>query len=177
VSIVLVTGGARAGKSGWAEAEAVRLAGHDVTFIATAEPRDDEMVVRIAAHRAARPDAWTTIEAPLLVPEAVRGTRSQVVIVDCLTLWVSNLMFGAGDRSEAAHVVEHVEERAEELVAALSRHTGTVIVVTNEVGLGLVPDNPVARAYRDLLGRVNALVARDADRVVLLVAGIAVGIR
>jgi adenosylcobinamide kinase/adenosylcobinamide-phosphate guanylyltransferase/adenosylcobyric acid synthase len=177
VSIVLVTGGARAGKSGWAEAEAVRLAGDDVTFIATAEPRDDEMAARIAAHRAARPDAWTTIEAPLLVPEAVRGARSPVVIVDCLTLWVSNLMLGDADRSGGRHVVEHVEERAEELVAALSRHTGTVIVVTNEVGLGLVPDNPVARAYRDLLGRVNARVARDADRVVLLVAGIAVGIR
>jgi adenosyl cobinamide kinase/adenosyl cobinamide phosphate guanylyltransferase len=99
------------------------------------------------------------------------------VIVDCLTVWVSNLMLGDGDRPGGRHVDEHVEERAEELVAALSRHTGTVIVVTNEVGLGLVPDNPVARAYRDLLGRVNARVARDADQVVLLVAGIAVGIR
>lgn len=177
MSTVLVTGGARAGKSGWAEAEAVRLAGDDVTFIATAEPRDDEMAARIAAHRAARPDGWTTIEAPLLVSEAVRRARTPVVIVDCLTLWASNLMLGDGDRSGAAPVVERVEERAEELVAALSRHTGTVIVVTNEVGLGLVPDNAVARAYRDLLGRVNVRVARDADRVVLLVAGIAVAIR
>ena len=173
MSIVLVTGGARAGKSGWAEAEAARLAGDDVTFIATAEPRDDEMAARIAAHRAARPGAWTTIESPLLVPEAVRAARSPVVLVDCLTLWVSNLMLVGGDRSGGARV----EECAEQLVAALSHHASTMIVVTNEVGLGLVPDNAAARAYRDLLGRVNARVARAADRVVLLVAGIAVELR
>jgi adenosyl cobinamide kinase/adenosyl cobinamide phosphate guanylyltransferase len=192
VRIILVTGGARAGKSRWAEREATRLGGDDVAFVATAEAGDDEMARRIAAHRAERSAEWTTVEAPIRVPRAVRDAASPVVILDCLTLWVSNLLVrdgGAGDPEdglaeatgpgvrEEADVGDGIRRRVEAFVDVARRRGGTLIVVTNEVGLGVVPDNPLARTYRDLLGWANARVAREADRVVLIVAGIPIVIR
>jgi adenosylcobinamide kinase/adenosylcobinamide-phosphate guanylyltransferase/adenosylcobyric acid synthase len=192
VRIILVTGGARAGKSRWAEREATRLGGDDVAFVATAEAGDDEMARRIAAHRAERSTEWTTVEAPIRVPRAVRDAPCPVVILDCLTLWVSNLLVrdgGAEEREdriavetgqggrEEADLGDGIRHRVEALLEVARRREGTLIVVTNEVGLGVVPDNRLARAYRDLLGWANACVAREADRVVLLVAGIPIVIR
>jgi adenosylcobinamide kinase/adenosylcobinamide-phosphate guanylyltransferase/adenosylcobyric acid synthase len=192
VRIILVTGGARGGKSRWAEAEAARLAGDDVAFVATAEAGDDEMARRIVAHRAERSTEWTTVEAPILVPRAVRDAACPVVILDCLTLWVSNLLLrdgGAEEREDriavqtgpggrdGADLGEGIRRRVEALMEVARRRGGTLIVVTNEVGLGVVPDNRLARTYRDLLGWANARVAREADRVVLLVAGIPIVIR
>lgn len=171
MKIIMVTGGARAGKSRWAEEEAIRLAGDDVAYIATAEPRDQEMRARIAAHRASRPPSWDTLEVPRRVPEAVPTTSRSLLLLDCLTLWVSNLLL---DRDDAADVIP---DRVEALLARAGARDGTLLVVTNEVGLGLVPDNPLGRAYRDQLGWTNARVAREAERVVLLVAGIPVDIR
>jgi len=195
MNIVLVTGGARAGKSCWAAEEATRIAGPDVAFVATAERRDQEMADRIAAHRLDRHRSWITIEVPLEVPRAVRDADRPVVIVDCMTLWVSNLLlaadapggpaagepvgFDAGGPvgSDAGGPVGPVRAEVESLLEVAADRTGTLIVVTNEVGLGLVPDNALARIYRDLLGWANARVAGQAERVVLLVAGIPVELR
>lgn len=173
-----MTGGARAGKSRWAEVEAARLAGEAVTYVATAEPRDDEMTRRIAAHRADRPRAWTTIEEPLDVGRAVASASTDVILVDCLTLWVSNLMLVAGGERSAPAISEtRVHVAVEALLEGAEARAGTLLIVTNEVGLGLVPDNELARAYRDLLGWANARVAARADRVLLMVAGLPVTVR
>lgn len=176
MKIVLVTGGARAGKSRWAEEEAARLAGERVTYVATAEARDDEMTHRIMAHQAERPPGWTTIEEPLDVGRAVTSASTDVILVDCLTLWVSNLML-----NERLPVSATAETRVHTAVASLLEaavaREGTLLVVTNEVGLGVVPDNELARAYRDLLGWANTRVAARADRVLLMVAGLPVTVR
>lgn len=169
--IILVTGGARAGKSRWAEEEAVRLAGEEVAYIATAEARDDEMANRIAAHRASRPSGWATLEVPRRVPEALSTAPQGLLLLDCLTLWVSNLLL------DHENAIETVHRRVDALLEEARARPGTLLVVTNEVGLGIVPDNPLGRAYRDLLGWANTRVARDAERVVLMVAGIPVRIR
>ncbi|RDI94733.1 bifunctional adenosylcobinamide kinase/adenosylcobinamide-phosphate guanylyltransferase [Meiothermus sp. QL-1] len=160
--LVLVTGGVRAGKSQFAQELAQRLGGEEVSFLATAEPLDEEMRARIEQHRRARPGAWETLEVPLWVPEALRRARFGVVVLDCLTLWVSNLM----------HREEAVEPQVEALLAAWRESGKTLVVVTNEVGMGIVPENPLARRYRDVLGAANRQVARAAQQVYLLVAGL-----
>jgi adenosylcobinamide kinase / adenosylcobinamide-phosphate guanylyltransferase len=161
VSLVFLVGGACSGKS----ALAVRLAaesGAPVVFVATAEGLDDEMRERIAAHRAERPSDWQTVEAPTDLAAAI-GTIDEeaTVIVDCLSLWVANLLESGTD----------VEEKARLGAAWASTRPGRTIVVSNEVGLGLVPTNPVGRRYRDLLGRTNAIWAENAERAFLIVAG------
>lgn len=162
--IGLVTGGARAGKSryvlGRAEAEAGPLA-----FVATATPGDEEMRTRIVRHQAERGPRWRTFEAPLALPEALHeaAAHAPTVVVDCLTLWVSNLLFHHED--DAA-----VEAAIRALPASLP--DATIWFVTNEVGLGIVPENALARRYRDLLGRCNQVVAAAADEVLFLVAGL-----
>ena len=162
--LIVLVGGARSGKS----AAAVRLAaeaGAPVTFIATGEAGDDEMAARIASHRAGRPRDWTTIDAPIEVVDALAAVPgAQTAIVDCLTLWVSNLL-GAGQDDDA------VISRARAVTAAALARPGATIVVTNEVGAGLVPMERRSRRYRDLLGTVNALVAAPAHHAYLLVAG------
>ncbi len=165
--LLLITGGARAGKSRFAQAQAWALGQERVSFIATAEPLDGEMRQRIAKHRAERPPAWETLEAPLEVPQALERARHGVVLLDCLTLWVSNLMLAGLE----------VEPALEHLLAVRAQTGKTLLVVTNEVGLGIVPDNPLARRYRDLLGAANARVAQEAQRVYLLVAGIPLQIK
>jgi adenosyl cobinamide kinase/adenosyl cobinamide phosphate guanylyltransferase len=162
MAIVLLLGGARSGKS----AMAMRLAsdsGARVTFIATAQPDDDEMAERIERHRNDRPASWKTLEAPVDLLGAV-GTSDadDFLVLDCLTLWVSNLM---GQGSSPAQI----EAAACDVIAALQDRSG--VVVTNEVGLGIVPANELARAFRDVLGAVNSLFAAAADRSVLMVAG------
>lgn len=157
-------GGARSGKSRLA----VRLArgDGDVLFLATARPEDDEMAARVERHRQERPDDWRTVEAPLRLPETIREAVEprDTVVLDCLTLWVSNLM-AEGEPEE------RVLARSDDLVAAIAARGRRWIVVSNEVGSGLHPDTRLGRRYRDLLGLVNQRVAAAADRAHLVVAG------
>ncbi len=167
MSMTLLLGGVASGKSRTATALATGT-GRLVTLIATAEALDDEMVARIARHRAQRPATWTTVEEPRALTTAIGRTGApDVLIVDCLTLWVSNLM---GDDASDDDVLGQAAAAAK---ACASRDAPT-IVVSNEVGAGIVPANALARRYRDLLGRVNATFADEADTVVLMVAGRAV---
>jgi adenosyl cobinamide kinase/adenosyl cobinamide phosphate guanylyltransferase len=162
MAMVLLLGGARSGKS----AMAARLASDSrapVTFIATAVAGDEEMAERIRAHRANRPAAWKIVEAPLDLVGAIRSAAAaDFLVLDCLTLWVSNLL------AEGAGSAE-VDAAAEDAVAALRSRDSAV--VTNEVGLGIVPVNELARRFRDVLGSVNSRFAESADRAVLMVAG------
>jgi adenosylcobinamide kinase / adenosylcobinamide-phosphate guanylyltransferase len=171
----LIIGGARSGKS----ARALELAsrGARTLFVATAEPLDDDMAARIARHRAERPSHWRTLEAPRDLEAISAHVTADIdtIIVDCLTLWVSNLILG--DSNTAPLTEREILERTSDWLA-LRRTIGRQwIVVTNEVGLGLVPDTPIGRAFRDALGRVNALVAREATTVELLVAGLPLQIK
>jgi adenosylcobinamide kinase/adenosylcobinamide-phosphate guanylyltransferase len=175
----LVLGGARSGKSRFAEAEAIRLSA-PVTFIATAEALDDDMRARIERHRRERPADWATIEAPLDLGDAVRRASTPVIVLDCLTVWTSNLLLGSLNEADAgaiapstvAMVEAHLTQATLTLLSALEHHAGNAIVVSNEVGLGVVPPTALGRVYRDLLGRANQQVAAAADRVTLLVAGV-----
>jgi adenosylcobinamide kinase/adenosylcobinamide-phosphate guanylyltransferase len=160
--IVLVTGGARAGKSRFALARAESL-GPPRVFLATAEARDQEMGARIARHRAERGRGWQTVEEPMAIASVLERHRRGVVLIDCLTLWLSNRM---GDCATA-----DVGPAMDELVAALSARRSAVVAVTNEVGFGIVPESPLARAFRDAAGLLNQRVAAIADEVCLLVAG------
>src|SRR5690606_5786216 len=169
MQLMLVTGGARSGKSDHAERLALSAGGGDVTSIATAEARDAGMSARIARHRAQRHDAWHTVEAPLDPAAAIAGAETNVVLLDCLTLLVSNLLH-AGDESA-------VFAQVDAILHARCARAGTLIVVTNEVGLGIVPANGLARTYRDALGLANRKVAEAADAVVLMVSGIPVVVK
>ena len=160
--LVLLLGGARSGKSALAVRWGRAHAG-PVSFVATAEAGDDEMRERIARHRAERPDGWHTIEEPWEIAGALRSVDPRaLVIVDCLTLWLANVL----DRSDATILAMAGDFTA----AARSRHAPTV-VVSNEVGWGVVPADPATRRYRDLLGEINTQVADAAARALLLVAG------
>lgn len=162
--ILLLLGGARAGKSALAVSIAVRSRA-PVTFIATAEANDQEMRNRIVRHRAERPREWTTVEEPIRLAEAVRAVHNgQFLIVDCLTLWASNLMARGEDH-------ESILRDAQEVAALLAGRLEPVVVVSNEVGLGIVPEHAVARRFRDTLGAVNTVFAAAAERAVLVAAG------
>jgi adenosylcobinamide kinase/adenosylcobinamide-phosphate guanylyltransferase len=160
--LVLVTGGARSGKSRFALAQAASL-GPPLVFLATAEARDEEMAARIARHRAERGGAWRTVEEPLAIAALLRRRQRGVVLIDCLTLWLANHM-GECPTSNVAPAVD-------ELIEALCSRRAAVVAVTNEVGLGIVPENELARAFRDATGFLNQRVAAIADDVFLLVAG------
>jgi len=164
-SITLVLGGARSGKSHYAQS-LVTGAGR-VAFIATAEALDPEMRQRIARHLAERPASWTTLEAPIALEDAILQCSGSFdyILVDCLTLWVSNLMTAEGGDSDRVFM------RAARLCDALRQVTSPVVLVSNEVGSGIVPVSDAGRLYQDLLGGVNQRVAAVADRVLLLVAG------
>ena len=176
--LILITGGARSGKSGFAERLAAQ--GNHVLFVATAEALDDDMVRRIAAHRGSRPAEWDTLEEPRSLPEAIRrkaaGANSayDTVIVDCLTIWVSNLLLlHEGNADAEARIVD----AAKKLLDVRQSSDARWIVVTNEVGLGVVPSSSLGRTYRDALGRVNSLVASRADKVYLMAAGLALDLK
>lgn len=184
--IILVLGGARAGKSAFAERLAVEGAGGTagagegaVAFIATAEALDEEMRERIDRHRAARPAGWRTIEAPRDLAGAVReAAGAATVVVDCLTVWVSNVLLELAERGERLRGGESiVGARVEEVVRLMGQGSARWIVVSNEVGLGLVPETELGRVYRDALGRANQVVAAAARRVYLLVAGVPVVVK
>jgi len=185
-TVTLVLGGARSGKSAFAQQLATEL-GESVLFVATASPLDEEMAERIAAHREARPSSWRTAEAALRVGAAVRETVLEsggagVVVLDCLTLLVSNCLMAA-DRSQADGAPKRADAATllEEELASLLEETRVcgahLIVVSNEVGMGIVPPYPLGRRYRDLLGEANQRLAEAAAAVYLLVAGIPVELK
>jgi adenosylcobinamide kinase / adenosylcobinamide-phosphate guanylyltransferase len=168
----LFTGGARSGKSARAEQYATSL-GQRVIYIATAEAGDDEMRARIAQHQRRRPAGWATVEAPLAVAaELAKLDMGSVALLDCLSLLVSNLLLAYEADPEPA-----VEAEVAAILAAARDRDLTLIVVTNEVGMGIVPTYPLGRAYRDLLGRAGQQIAAAAAEVYLLVCGIPVEIR
>lgn len=166
MTLTLVLGGARSGKTRFALAAATESAGGRggrLTMIATAEALDDEMKERIARHQAERGAAWSTVEAPLAVAESVAALQpGDVAVIDCLTLWVSNLM----------HHGREVEVAVTELAAACRASPAEIILVSNEVGQGIVPDNALARRFRDEAGWANQAMAEAADVAVLVVAGL-----
>ncbi|TYL74433.1 bifunctional adenosylcobinamide kinase/adenosylcobinamide-phosphate guanylyltransferase [Bradyrhizobium cytisi] len=162
MAVILITGGARSGKSRRAETRTRAFPGQPV-YVATAEALDAEMEARIATHRARRGTDWIEREVPLdLVPALVATDGGGARLVDCLTLWLSNLMHAARDW----------EREVTELAAALPRLGSPVVFVTNEVGLGIVPDNALARSFRDAAGIMNQTIATAADEVELVVAGL-----
>ena len=158
--LTFVLGGARSGKSLVAEGLVTRLAA-PWTYVATAQAFDEEMRVRIASHVGRRAEGWRTVEAPFELAGALDAAEGPV-LVDCLTLWVSNLLLRGDDPGGAA----------DGLLAALGRRAGETVVVSNEVGLGIVPDNALSRAFRDAAGVLHQRVAERAERVVLVVAGL-----
>lgn len=162
--VELILGGARSGKSALAEQRASE-GGRQVVYIATAEAGDEEMAERIAHHRERRPEAWLSVEEPLALAAvlAENAAADRAVIVDCLTLWLSNLM--AADEAR-------LNDEREQLLRLLPSLPGRVVLVSNEVGLGIVPDNPLARRFRDEAGWLNQRVAEQAARVTFVAAGL-----
>ena len=182
--LVLILGGARSGKSAYAERLAGELAGDGgVLYVATAQALDDEMADRIARHRAARPAAWRTLEEPLNVGPAIEatGAGAAVVVVDCVTLWISNLLLASGAEgmgpAEADRVDASARAAVDHLLAAHRSGTACTLLVSNEVDMGLVPPYPLGRLYRDVLGWVNTQIAAAADEVLLMVAGLPLRIK
>jgi adenosylcobinamide kinase/adenosylcobinamide-phosphate guanylyltransferase len=171
--MTLILGGARSGKSRLAEQLAPRL-GRRVLYVATAQPGDDEMAARIAAHRAARPKDWTTLEADRQVGRAIAADRSQpdVVLLDCVTLLASNVVTQLSEPVDESTAAAALEAELEGLLAAYEARTAHWLIISNEVGLGLVPPYPLGRVYRDVLGRANQRLAAAADNVLLMVAGL-----
>ncbi len=165
--VALILGGARSGKSRYGLSLAERFPAPRL-FLATGEARDEEMVARIAAHQAERGPGWETNEEPLHLPEAVRDGQGRygAILVDCLTMWLANLML----REEVSEA--DLKAAGQSLLAALDRVATPTIFVSNEVGLGIVPESPLSRKYRDWLGWLHQQVARAADLVVLVVAGL-----
>ena len=162
-SNLLVLGGARSGKSRYAQQRAEALPG-ELIFLATAQALDDEMAARIARHQKDRGDRWRTIEAPIDIADMVRAEAGtgRVLLVDCLTLWASNLIFA--ERDHVAH--------ARDLAKAIEHAAGPVILVANEIGLGIVPDNTLARRFRDVAGEINQIVAASVDEAIFMAAGL-----
>lgn len=174
--IILITGGARSGKSRHAQALAEARPGQRL-FIATSPVIDDEMRQRIDRHQADRQgQGWHTVEEELRPMDALAGhPEAEVVLLDCLTLWISNLLFAAETPEYFTEAM--IAELAGELAGAARKRQGVVIIVTNEVGLSIVPENPLARRYRDLVGRCNQTIAAAADRVDLVTCGLPLTIK
>jgi adenosylcobinamide kinase/adenosylcobinamide-phosphate guanylyltransferase len=170
--IVFIIGGCRSGKSRFALEYAQKISVKTRTFIATCVADDDEMKQRIERHRQERRRDWLTVEAPLRLPEAVtaNGRKTDLLVIDCLTLWVSNLLMQSQDTTG-------IEMQIPRLIQAIKGTNCPVLLISNEVGTGIVPENKLARIYRDLLGFVNQAVAGCADKVFWLVAGIPVAIK
>ncbi len=177
--LILVTGGSRSGKSGFALELARRFEGPRI-FLATAQPLDDEMARRIAAHQRDRPAGWELREEPIHVPDALADAlrSARTVIVDCVTVWMANMLLGDDSFDEGSAAV-HAGVLVSGVRAAESAGgaNGAVIVVTNEVGSGIVPDNALSRRFRDCAGRANQVIAREADEVYSMVAGIPIRIK
>jgi adenosylcobinamide kinase/adenosylcobinamide-phosphate guanylyltransferase len=175
--IIFITGGSRSGKSAHGQALAESIAGPRV-YIATCPVVDEEMAARIQKHRAQRQTSdWQTIEEPIDLAGTLRGTReSSVRLIDCLTLWINNLLYQA--QGQAQEVTEDdIARLCADVLSVCSELPGDVIFIANEVGMGIVPDNPLSRRYRDLAGRCNQIMAAGADRVILMISGLPLKIK
>jgi len=164
-AVTLVLGGARSGKSAMAE-RLVQALPPPWTYIATAEALDEEMRLRIAEHRRRRAEGWVTVEAPLALPEALAAAPG-LVLVDCLTLWLTNLILAERDHEAAAARLEE----------ALGARRAPTFLVANEVGLGIVPEHALGRVFRDAAGRLNQRLAARAERVLFMVAGLPITVK
>jgi adenosylcobinamide kinase/adenosylcobinamide-phosphate guanylyltransferase len=168
---ILITGGARSGKSRFAQKLAAEAGGR-VLFVATAEAKDKDMRLRIEAHRESRPAGWKTLEAPLGISEIIDQHigEAEIVVIDCITMLVANRLLQGRSEELALKEIKAIVDQMGKLEA-------TFILVTNEVGLGLVPDNELGRRYRDCLGRANQILAQHVDEVYLMVAGIPIRLK
>jgi adenosylcobinamide kinase/adenosylcobinamide-phosphate guanylyltransferase len=175
---ILLTGGARSGKSKKAQ-ELAPKAGGPVLFVATATAGDDEMQERIEMHRKFRPKDWRTLEVTTQVGNQITKNigDAKTVIVDCITLLVNNIFEQCGENAESKEVEKTVTVEIEELINCMKKSRANFIIVTNEVGLGIVPGDKVSRLYRDLLGKANQMLAASVDEVYFMVAGIPLRIK
>ena len=169
--IIFITGGARSGKSQFAQAIAQNFSGPKV-YLATAQALDEEMAIRIRRHRENRPPDWQTLEEPWGIARAIeeKGSLFSLILLDCVTLWISNLMMAGWSE-------EKILEEADRLVRICRRTECSLILVGNEVGMGIVPDNPSARNFRDLSGLIQQKIAGEADEVYVMVSGLPVKIK
>ncbi|KNY27994.1 bifunctional adenosylcobinamide kinase/adenosylcobinamide-phosphate guanylyltransferase [Pseudobacteroides cellulosolvens] len=182
--LILVTGGARSGKSAFAE-EKVKGYGHNILYIATAVPFDDEMKLRIKKHREQRPDIWETLEAykdlDLMLPDIVKGKSA--VLLDCITVMITNLMFEKYrnwddiDASKMIGIENYIMTEVEKLISVINKLNVPFVLVTNELGVGLVPEGASVRMFRDIAGRVNQRFAKASQEVFLCVCGIPMKIK
>lgn len=176
MTVTLYTGGCRSGKSNLA-LEMAREISNNVCFIATCVPQDEEMHLRVRKHKQERPPSWHLIEEPLDVAKAISKVDPSaypVILIDCLTLWVCNLMCRENNPLTAE---EEMASEAKKLVDSAKLYSGDVIFVSNEVGMGIMPTNAMARNYADLAGRCNQVIAKDADRVIFVSCGIAITLK
>ena len=171
--LTLILGGARSGKSTYAE-KLARQHATTVLYVATAEAHDDEMAARIAMHRAQRPAHWITLEAPHSIGQAIRssGVSAPVVLIDCLTLLANNVIMPLPEPIEYEEAEKVLNAEIDDLLSVYAISAAAWIIVSNEVGLGLVPPYPLGRVYRDALGRANQRLAALADEVLFMVAGL-----
>ncbi len=168
----LVIGGCRSGKSRHALQLAERISGNQKIFIATCDPKDNEMLDRVRRHQAERKPPWQTVEAPLNITNTIREirTKADVILIDCLTLWTSNILLARPETGD-------LESWATDLDSTLKLDGCPIIMVTNEVGTGIVPENRLARRFRDMTGFLNQRIAGCCDQVIWMVAGIPVTIK
>jgi adenosylcobinamide kinase/adenosylcobinamide-phosphate guanylyltransferase len=176
--ITLLLGGARSGKSSYAQTLAEN-SGKSVTYLATAQALDDEMSERIQKHQAERPTHWQTLEIPLNIASHIGEIKSELVILDCMTLLTTNLLmqFVKDDLVDEALFTESAHNELANLLAAIRASEQEWLIISNEIGLGLVPPYQMGRVYRDVLGWANQRLAREADKVIFMVAGIAMGVK
>ena len=176
--LIFITGGARSGKSSFAEKIAAKTS-KEVVYIATGQLLDEEMAFRIKKHREKRVNTWETFEEPIEVRELVNrlGLEKEVILIDCLTLLTSNLLLRKEDKVEDSRWQGEILAEIKKLAEVSYKAPAQVIIVSNEVGMGLVPDNPLGRVYRDILGRANSIIADKADKVFMMVSGIPLKIK
>lgn len=176
--LIFITGGARSGKSNFAEKMALSL-GKPVAYLATGQPLDKEMAYRIKKHKTKRSTEWETYEEPIEVSELVSslGGEKEVILIDCLTLLVSNLLLREKNKVGNPQWEEKILLEIEKLTEISYQVPAQIIIVSNEVGMGLVPDNPLGRVYRDILGRANSIIANKADEVFMMISGIPLKIK
>ena len=170
--IIFVIGGCRSGKSNHALQTAEKMPGNRKIYIATCVPQDAEMKRRVAKHQKERSRSWATVEEPIDLPAAIseRSQNADVILVDCLTLWVSNLLMETSDEEKLAETIS-------QLTDTLEKARCPIVLVSNEIGTGIVPENKLARQYRDIIGLANQAVAKTAGKVIWMVAGIPVTVK
>ena len=178
MKVTLVTGGARSGKSTYAQEMAMK-AGVPVLFVATAEAGDDDMIKRIEEHKKSRPAGWETLEATSNIGNRISENigKANIVIIDCITLLVNNIFMQYDETTDTDTAEQGVMSEIEELIDCMDRTEADFIIVTNETGLGIVPADRISRLYRDILGRANQRLAQRADEVYMLIAGIPMAVK